>query len=83
MDWITMRFNLWRDYLNTLDDDDEIVVINDAYDVVILEDGDTIIKKFKSFNKNIVFGYHNNIVGKLITSTYVMKKNTWYVWVIL
>ena len=29
-------------------------MINDAYDVVILEDGDTIIKKFKSFNKNIV-----------------------------
>ena len=49
----TKKFELWRDYLNTLDDN-EIVMINDAYDVVILEDGDTIIKKFKSFNKNIV-----------------------------
>ena len=49
----TKKFELWRDYLNTLDDN-EIVMINDAYDVVILEDGDTIIKKFKSYNKNIV-----------------------------
>ena len=49
----TMRFNLWLKYLNTLDDD-EIVMINDAYDVIILEDSDTIIKKFKTYNKNIV-----------------------------
>ena len=69
----TMRFNLWRDYLNTLDDD-EIVMINDAYDVVILEDGDTIIKKFKSFNKNIVFGDNTNISSKIIFPSCNMKK---------
>ena len=50
----TMRFNLWRDYLNTLDDD-EIVMINDAYDVVILEDGDTIIKSNLSHLIKILF----------------------------
>ena len=38
MDW---KFELWRDYLYF--DDNEIVMINDAYDVVILEDGDTEI----------------------------------------
>lgn len=69
----TMRFKLWRDYLNTLDDN-EIVMINDAYDVVILEDGDTIIKKFKSFNKNIVFGYHDTVVDKLMSSICNEKK---------
>ena len=54
----TMRFNLWLKYLNTLDDY-EIVMINDAYDVIILENSDTIIKKFKSFNKNIVICTQN------------------------
>ena len=54
---------LWRDYLNTLDDN-EIVMINDAYDVVILEDGETIIKKFKSFNKNIVSDFVEKKLSK-------------------
>lgn len=64
----TMKFELWLKYLNTLHDD-EIVMINDAYDVIILEDGDTIIKKFKSFNKNIVFGHQNDIVSKNVFPT--------------
>lgn len=61
----TMRFDLWLDYLNKLDDN-EIVMINDAYDVVILEDKDTIIKKFKLFNKNIVFSFQNSKLTNLI-----------------
>lgn len=60
----TMRFELWLKYLNTLHDD-EIVMINDAYDVIILEDGDTIIKKFKSFNKNVVLGMQKSLEVKL------------------
>tara|TARA_Y100000389_G_C17468238_1_gene527714 strand:+ start:6 stop:971 length:966 start_codon:yes stop_codon:yes gene_type:complete len=64
----TKKFKLWRDYLNTLNDN-EIVMLNDAYDVVILEDGDTIIKKFKTFNKNIVFGHQNDIISKLVFPT--------------
>ena len=64
----TKKFYLWSDYLEKLDDD-EIVMINDAYDVIILEDADTIIKKFKSFNKNIVFGHQNDIISKLVFPT--------------
>ena len=41
-------------------------MINDAYDVIILEDGNTIIKKFKSFNKNIVFGHQHDIISQFI-----------------
>lgn len=64
----TKKFYLWRDYLEKLDDN-EIIMINDAYDVIILEDADTIIKKFKSFNKNIVFGHQNDIISRLVFPT--------------
>ena len=70
----TKKFYLWRDYLEKLDDD-EIIMINDAYDVIILEDADIIIKKFKSFNKNIVFGNQSDFVSKLVfPSCQVFKK---------
>lgn len=51
----TMRFKLWLNYLNQLDDN-EIVMINDAYDVIILENSEKIVKKFKKFNAYVVFG---------------------------
>ena len=48
-----MKINLIKEYLNNLDDND-IVVCSDAYDVLIFQDADTIINKFKSFNKPII-----------------------------
>jgi hypothetical protein len=49
----TMKFDLINKYINTLDDND-IVVFTDAFDVLIIQDSNTIINKFKSFNKPIV-----------------------------
>jgi hypothetical protein len=49
----TMKYELTKEYLNNLNDDD-IVVFTDAYDVLLLQDSNTIINKFKSFNKPIV-----------------------------
>ena len=60
----TMRLSYWLDYLNTIDDD-EIVMINDAYDVIILENGNKIIKKFKRLNKKVIFGYQNSLLTNL------------------
>jgi len=51
----TMRFKLWLQYLNTLDDN-EVVMINDAYDVIIIENKEQILEKFKTFKKPVVFG---------------------------
>ena len=51
----TMRFKLWLQYLNTLDEN-EIVMINDAYDVIIIENKEQILKKFKTFKKPVIFG---------------------------
>lgn len=51
----TMRFKLWLQYLNTLDDN-EIVMVNDAYDVIIIENKEKILKKFKTFKKPVIFG---------------------------
>ena len=61
----TMRFKLWLNYLNELDDN-EIVMINDAYDVIMLEDAEDIIKKFKSFDKKIIFSAQDSILSKIL-----------------
>ena len=61
----TMKFKLWHEYLKTLNED-EIVMINDAYDVIILENSDVIINKFKSFGKNVVFGIQDTLSTRLI-----------------
>ena len=61
-----MKFKLWLNYLNTLPDN-EIIMVNDAYDIIILEDSKTILTKFKKFNKPIVFSYQD---GFLINSVF-------------
>ena len=70
----TKKFYLWNDYLKDLNDD-EIVMINDAYDVIILENSEKIIKKFKSFNKNIVLSYQNSKLLNLIFTKCDLYKN--------
>lgn len=64
----TMRFSLWLSYLNTLDDT-EIVMINDAYDVIIIENGSTIINRFIKLNKNIVVGSQDSIMSRYLFTT--------------
>ena len=68
MKWegFTMRFKLWLDYLNTLNNN-EIVMINDAYDVIILQDSRIIKSKFLKFNTKIVFSGENEIMSKIFT----------------
>jgi hypothetical protein len=61
----TMRFELWLNYLNKIDDN-EIIMITDAYDVIILEDSEIILDKFRKFNKNIVFTVSKNLSAGII-----------------
>ena len=61
----TMRFALWLDYLNNLNDN-EIVMINDAYDVIIIENGSTIINRFLKLNKNIVVGSQDSTLSRCL-----------------
>jgi len=49
-----MKFELWYKYLNKLDDN-EIIMLNDAYDVIILQNSDIILKRFKKYKKKILF----------------------------
>ena len=51
----TMRLTLWDNYLKTLDEN-EIIMINDAYDVIIIENSHIILNKFKKLNKKVIFG---------------------------
>ena len=69
MKWtgFTMRFKLWLDYLKNLDDN-EIVMINDAYDVVITEEASVIEHRFKEFNKKVVFGTQDSLMSNLVFS---------------
>jgi hypothetical protein len=60
----TMRYKLYLDYLNTLNNN-EIVMINDAYDVVILQDSKIIKTKFLKFNTKILFSGENNYISKI------------------
>lgn len=68
MKWegFTMRFKLWLDYLNKLNNN-EIVMINDAYDVIILQDSKIIKSKFLKFNTKIVFSGENEIMSRIFT----------------
>lgn len=49
-----MKINLMKDFVKDLYDDD-IVLFTDAYDVFYADDLDTIVERFLSFNKEIVF----------------------------
>lgn len=67
----TMRFELWLKYLNNLNDN-EIVMINDAYDVIIVEDSEIILEKFNKMDKPVIFGNQCGIYECYIKN----KKNT-------
>jgi hypothetical protein len=54
----TWKVDLVRKHIQTLNDDD-IVFIVDAYDVLVLEDIHEIVRRFKQFNKPIVFASEN------------------------
>ena len=64
----TTKFRLWKEYLNKLPDD-EIVMINDAYDVVILRDSSIILEKFKKYNNKILFATQNGNTAKQVFLT--------------
>ena len=49
----TMKINLIREYLNTLSNDDIVFVI-DAFDVIVLQNKETMYKRFKEANKPII-----------------------------
>jgi len=65
---LIMKFKLYKEKLSFLDDND-IVIMVDAYDVIILEKKEVMIEKFKKFNKPILLsrdGYINNFVFKYL-----------------
>ena len=66
----TMKINLIKEYLNSLPDND-VVVISDAYDVILLQDAKTILEKFYSFNKPIVIS--RDAQGNFIFSYFQSK----------
>ena len=54
------KYKYWIGYLKTLPKD-EIVMLNDAYDVIILDSPENIISKFKAFNKPVVFSVQKGL----------------------
>ncbi len=49
------RFKKIQEYLNTVNPDD-IIIIVDGFDVVMTENIETVMKKYRTFGKNIVIG---------------------------
>ena len=89
-----MKFELWYKYLNKLDDN-EIIMLNDAYDVIILQNSDIILKRFKKYKKKILFcsqkgnlsrlafnKFKNNVIasGSIIGEVKYIKKLIKLIW---
>jgi hypothetical protein len=57
----------YYDYLNSLKDDKDICVFIDGFDTLVMENENTILDKYNSFNKPIVWGVDlsRNLLGKL------------------
>ena len=75
------KVRLFKDYLRTVPDD-EVIMFVDAYDVVIIEEEAAILRKFRSFQKPIVFSVQKGLFartfigdsgqdGSLCTGTYM------------
>lgn len=58
------RWKIYKDFLNTINNDD-IVLWIDAYDVLIVEDEEIIVKKFLEFKTEIVFGIEDFLLTKM------------------
>jgi hypothetical protein len=61
------RWKLYDEFVESLSDD-TIVMWIDAYDVLIVDKGSSIIEKFKKFNKGIVFGVEKSFLSDLFFS---------------
>lgn len=56
----TMKYKLMIDYLETLKDDNELVIFIDGYDTFVLQDKEILMKRYKTFNKPLVIGCQSN-----------------------
>lgn len=61
----TMRFKLWLQYLKTLNEN-EIVLMTDAYDVIILQKANKIINKYKKQKIPVFFGCQKGYISYLL-----------------
>lgn len=67
---LTWKHQLYSEYLNTLSNDNEIVILSDGYDVICLRDSKDTKDIFLSFKKNIVFGNQTSLATKIGFDTY-------------
>lgn len=86
-----MKFRLFMEKLNSLNDD-EIVIMVDAYDVIVTNTKETVIEKFKKFNKPILLSREPNpknifikyLLSKMYNSSFSVQFNggliMGYVW---
>ena len=65
---LNSKFKGWRwrmkMYINALKNyhDDDIIILSDCYDVIIQENKDDIIKKFKEFNSKVIISSEMNLL---------------------
>lgn len=67
-----LKFKLWYNYLKKLDDK-EIIMLNDAYDVIILQNSKTILEKFKKYNTKVLFCAQKGVLANMVFNKF--KKN--------
>jgi hypothetical protein len=63
------KYKYWEEYLSTLPEN-EIVMMNDAYDVIMLDSPNNIINKFHKFNKPVVCSVQKGMILDFVFPKY-------------
>lgn len=64
-----LKFKFWLEYLEELNES-EIVMISDAYDVIMLEDAEVILRRFREYNKKVLFCCQKGYLSSLVFSKF-------------
>jgi hypothetical protein len=76
-----MKYKLLMDNLNNFNDND-IIVLTDAYDVIVTDKKEVVIKKFKKFNKPILLskdGYTGNSIFNYVHDKIFDEYNNYHI----
>ena len=64
------KHTLYKQYLDTLENEEEVVILSDGYDVICLRDSKCMLEYYLKFNKPIVFGDQTSFSVKIAFDTF-------------
>lgn len=64
------KHTLYKQYLDTLENEEEVVILSDGYDVICLRDSKYMLEYYLNFHKPIVFGDQTSFSVKIAFDTF-------------